>query len=412
MLYQPWTTIERWETVDPKLKQLERAPFRLPHLDAALEKIPDGFGIFGLLGPRQVGKSTLLRLLAKQQLRKFAPDRVVIVEGDAFETWRELLDTLTAFLASERPAAILIDEITAIREWHRSLKLLADRGSLEKVKVIYTGSSAMTLREGGEFFPGRRGTNAVTNIHLVPASYRHVHKKMNLETYFKVGGFPWAVNEYLRLGAIPDYVGEIYWSWLKGELLKRGKSEVLLRHILHALVPRITSGVSQNKLAREMGITSNETARQYLELLVLCFALNEVPWFDPVHKILSPRKNKKYYPIDPFLYHMFASSGLYANQWMAIDTRTETMGTVAELVVCQELIQKHPDLGYWSGKREIDFVPPMIEVKYQNTVSPGEFAWFEKTVPKPQRLTVLTKVSQFNFGRVRAMPLEEWLLTS
>ncbi len=413
MISQPWVQRPDWEQHDARLRQLAEQPIQLPHLDRMVEEMPQGEGIFSVIGPRQVGKSTLLRLIARRWLASHPPAALALVEGDAIDSWRELLSVISEFLKTlpkkRLRGCVLIDEITSVADWHRAIKLLADRGELAGIMLLYTGSSATSLRKCGELFPGRRGRQKKTDFELYPVSWRDVADRLTLREYFVVGGFPWSINEYLRLGVIPEYVGEISWSWLKGEFLKRGRSEMLLRHILRSLVRRMGTGASQHTLAQEMGITSNETARQYLELLSDCFAIRQVPWMDPQKHLLSARKNPKYYPIDPLLVHLFENpislGGLEPKQ----DLEPGLAGAIAEAVVCEELARHHDAPAYWSGKREIDFVPSFIEVKFQNRVIPQEFAWFEKVFQKGRRLLILTKNDAFTLGRIKAMPLEAWL---
>ncbi len=416
MICYPWLQKD-WEKSDPRLAELAACPVRLPHLDDVIKKIPLQEGIFSILGPRQVGKSTLLRLLVKKILVLLPPSAVALVEGDAIETWRELLSLLTDCLqklpSQSLRGAILIDEITSIPEWYRALKLLADRGQLKRIFLLYTGSSVTSLKEGGEFLPGRRGRHRETSFEVFPVAYGQIADHLSLEEYFKIGGFPWAINEYLRLHTLPPYVGEIYWGWLKGEFLKRGKSDILLKHVVTNLSQRLCTPFSNNKLAQESGIVSHETARQYLELLQNCFAIKELMWIDPIKKKIAPRKNRKYYPLDPLLYHLFRGSGAY--DWTPLPLSPEEQGRIAELVVCQELNRKlktqNLDLGYWMGKREIDFMPVPVEVKYQNRVIPDEFAWFKKSFPK-LTLLILTKNDTFYRDGLKAMPLVDWLLAS
>lgn len=414
MIYQPWSREDRWAEQDPKLKQLKENPLRLPHLDNVLDAIDIDEGLFSILGPRQVGKSTLLRLVAQKSLKVLPPGGVVLVEGDEIESWRELKSVLSDFIVTQpldkKRGCILIDEITGIPEWHRAIKSLADNGQFSGMLVVYTGSSVASLKEGGELFPGRRGRHSKTDFEIYPATYSQLSKHLSLEEYFITGGFPWAINEYLRLGVLPEYVGEIYWSWIKGEFLKRGKSDVLLKHMVQTMTKRVHTGFSHNTMAKEMGITSNDTARQYLELLNNCFATSEVFWMDPVKNLISPRKNRKHYPIDPLLFHLFYRGGSLTGLYPKQSLPPELCGPLAECIVCQELKRKGQELGYWLGKREVDFVPSFIEVKYQTNVTPWEFAWFEKHFPPKYSLTVLTKSDRFHSGRVKGIPLKEWLL--
>lgn len=413
MTYQPWVQNPQWEESDPRLKQLAENRVRLPHLDQVLREIPLGEGIFSILGPRQVGKSTLLRLIAKKGLKQLPPKAVLLIEGDEIESWRELrsvlIEAIDPFPRTKFRGCILIDEITGITDWHRCIKTLADQGLFSGILVLYTGSSVTSLATAGELFPGRRGRHSKTNFELLPVSYRDLSKHLTLEEYFVTGGFPWAINEYLRLGVLPEYVGEIYWSWIRGEFLKHGKSDVILRHLVKALARRVVTGFSYNTMAREMGIASNDTARQYLELLNDCFATYEVLWMDPYKQALAPRKNRKFYPIDPLLFHLFHRGGTLLGLHPKQQLPPELAGQIAEGVVCQELRRIHQTVGYWSGKREIDFVPFFVEVKYQTRVIPQEFLWFEKISPKRNKLIVLTKNDRFHVGSVKGIPLKEWL---
>ncbi len=413
MLYQLWKNSNHWEKEDPKLSQLRKNPITLTHLDEILDQIPLKPGIFTLMGSRQVGKSTLLRLFAKKALIKIKPENLVLLEGDTLENWKELWHTLESYLDTldkNSLNAILVDEVSAIVDWHKAIKILADQGKLEKTILILTGSSAVSLKESGEFFPGRRGAHSKLNFEIFPASFKHISKHIRLEEYFILGGFPWAINEYLRLGTIPDYVGEIYFSWLRGEFLKRGKSELLLKHLLTALAKRLGTPFSHNTLAKEMGLSSNDTARQYLELLQNCYAIEELYWMNPFENEIAPKKNRKFYPIDPLLFHLFIQEGSLLGLHPKHALPAELAGKIAELVVFNELIRKKRCKGYFLGKKEIDFVPECIEVKYQNRVSLNEFSWFEKFSPKNQKLVVLTKNDHFKSEKIEGLPLKEWLL--
>ncbi len=419
MFYQPWLHHANWHENDSKLCELHKSATRLPHLDAVLQEIPVKPGIFSLLGPRQVGKSTLLKLFAKKCLKTIDSNCLLYVNGDEIETWQELKSGLADFCNQwkDNQIGILIDEVTSIPDWHRAIKTLADHGYLQTTVLLYTGSSMISLKHSGELFPGRRGRHSQVDFTLNPASYRQLQHVISLEDYFMIGGFPWAINEYLRLGIVPNYVGDMYWSWLQGEFLKKGKSNRLLKHMVHAIAQRTHTGFSQNSLAREMGIVSNDTARQYMELLMDSFAVNHIMWADFQTGTISPRKNGKYYPIDPLLFHLFHANGIWPDASILHNMSSDTYGKLAEVIVCQELHRRYPDylISYWQGKKEIDFIVHMnanmhyIEVKYQSRVTANEFAWFKKHASSHASLTVITKNSHFYDDCIRGIPLQDWL---
>ncbi len=139
-------------------------------------------------------------------------------------------------------------------------------------------------------------------------------------------------------------------------------------------------------------------------------------WSEPAGGPRAPRKNRKFYAADPFLFHLFHEAGKSWDPAFEFSRRrlrdAPLMGRLIEGMVAAEIRRRHgiPFLAYWSGAKEIDFIGnPCIEVKYQEHVSAAEFAWAEKVLPKGREMLVLTKKDRAVMGRVRLMPMEEWL---
>lgn len=104
-----------------------------------------------IVGPRQVGKTVLLRQLADELLARgwpsanlsyfdFSDDRL-IEEISA----REIVAVTPAGLSSERPRIFLLDEISKATEWDTWLKQVVDKG---RDQFIVTDSAASLLRQG------------------------------------------------------------------------------------------------------------------------------------------------------------------------------------------------------------------------------------------------------------------------
>src|ERR1700691_532942 len=73
----PWWTEEVWRASDPQLALLDSQPMRLPADFVAGLDLSRG-GIHILRGPRQVGKSTDLKLLVERALQSGRDPRSVI----------------------------------------------------------------------------------------------------------------------------------------------------------------------------------------------------------------------------------------------------------------------------------------------------------------------------------------------
>ena len=110
-----------------------------------------------LIGPRQIGKTTIL-LTILDQLK----GRALYAAADAPEAslagWWENLWRQAESLAQNSPAALLIDEIQYLPNWNRLLKSKIDylRRQGIRLHVIVSGSSALSLHAGSrETMAGR-----------------------------------------------------------------------------------------------------------------------------------------------------------------------------------------------------------------------------------------------------------------
>src|SRR5438067_8086372 len=102
-----------------------------------------------LLGPRQVGKSTLIRQLA--------PDLVIdLADEEQFLAHAAEPALLRQRLAAARPASVFIDEIQRLPRMLNTVQSLLDASPRGGPRFLLTGSSARKLRRGrANLLPGR-----------------------------------------------------------------------------------------------------------------------------------------------------------------------------------------------------------------------------------------------------------------
>ncbi|MBD3392656.1 MAG: hypothetical protein GF410_11610 [Chitinivibrionales bacterium] len=147
------------------------------------------------------------------------------------------------------------------------------------------------------------------------------------------------------------------------------------------------------------------------------YVLLSARWSEPGSGVDAPRKNRKFYPIDPFLFHIFHDFGRSPDMtFVKSQERCKDpvlMSALVEVLVASELRHDpamHP-LRYFLGKKEIDFVgAEAVEVKYRTAVDLNEFFWVSKVLPPSMKFTVITRQTHSVSGRLRAIPLKEWLL--
>jgi len=220
-----------------------------------------------LLGPRQVGKSTLLQQLSS----KFAKP-VMWWNGDDADIRTILSNTTATSLRSllGKSRTLIIDEAQRIENIGLSIKLMIDQ--LKDVKVIATGSSAFELANHiNEPLTGRKW-----EYHLFPFSFGEMVEEHGLLTEKRLldhrlvyGYYPEIVNnpgeEEIRLKQLSDsYLYKDLLIWEK--IQKPDKMEKLIQ----ALAFQVGNEVSYNELGQLAGL-DNQTTEKYIDLLEKAF---------------------------------------------------------------------------------------------------------------------------------------------
>ncbi|PWS26004.1 ATPase [Pedobacter yonginense] len=220
-----------------------------------------------LLGPRQVGKSTLLQQLSS----KFAKP-VIWWNGDDADIRAILSNTTSTALQSliGKSKTLIIDEAQRIDNIGLSIKIIIDQ--IKTVKVIATGSSAFELANHiNEPLTGRKW-----EFNLFPFSFGEMveehgllAEKRLLNHRLVYGYYPEIVNnqgeEEIRLKQLSNsYLYKDILTWEK--IQKPDKMEKLIQ----ALAFQVGNEVSYHELGQITGL-DNETTEKYIDLLEKAF---------------------------------------------------------------------------------------------------------------------------------------------
>ena len=222
-----------------------------------------------LIGPRQVGKTTLLNNLTHS-----LSDSILVLNCDEPETRMLLTDTNTAKLRMliGNNTLVFIDEAQKVNNIGLTLKLIVD--NLDGVQVIATGSSAFELHNRlNEPLTGRKIEYTLYPISIAELKETfgllEVHK--TLETRLIYGCYPDIINhpEQAR-----EYLTELTQSYLYKDILSLGdiRKPELLDKLLQALSFQVGSEVSVNELSRTLQ-TDNKTIERYIDLLQKCYVI-------------------------------------------------------------------------------------------------------------------------------------------
>ena len=268
------------------------------HSQKHLHNLLSEYPAVALLGPRQVGKTTLALEIAG------AEDAVYLdLESPAD---RARLTDPELYLADYEDRLVILDEVHRLPGLFRSLRGLIDRGRRKGRRVgrfLLLGSASMDLlRQSGETLAGR-----IAYLELGPFDALEVGAS-DLDTLWVRGGFP---DSYLA----DDDDRSLAWrenfirTYLERDVPQFGPripAETLRR--FWVMLAHNQGGIlNAAALARGLGV-DNKTVSRYLDLMVdLLLARRLTPWRRNVGKRLV--KSPKVYVRDSGIVHALLGLG-------------------------------------------------------------------------------------------------------
>lgn len=426
----PWWANPGWRGLDPHLQLLNEQPLRFPTefvsgLDLGSQ------GIHVLRGPRQVGKSTDLKLLIDRALDEGRDARSVIyltldlIEDQPHAELATTVKRAKALARAKVASLVLLDEVTLVPRWQTAVKAIWDDGTIRDDVVVCTGSSAIDLQQGAaERLPGRRDAGAdhlvlaqtfasfvrsiddtippspkVTVADLLTADGREILQdaqihapalKDALDRYLKFGGLPAAVADASAGAPEPtDRTKRVLHDSLLKELQRKGASVPATQALMERVIRSLGSKTNWSTMAREMDVPlgrgrgsrpSHHTLRDYMELLAGGYFLFIAYFLRADAATNSLSNDKKVFFADPLLHTIALDRvpGLAANipalvenaVGLALYRRYEPRDRLIESFVA-------PDrLHIWQTARggEVDFAAgprrslEFVEVKYRNDI--------------------------------------------
>lgn len=259
---------------------------------AQIRELLDEFPVVGVLGARQVGKTTLARSLA-------GPDAPVFDLEDPRDVAR-LTDPMQAL--EPLRGLVVLDEIQRRPELFSALRVLADRRPVRARFLVLGSASPDLLRQSSESLAGRIAFHVLEGLALdeVGADQR--------QQLWLRGGFP-------RSFLASSDVASARWrtafvrTWLERDLPQLGITigSDTLRRFWTMLAHYHGQTWNGSELARAFGVT-DKTVRHYLDILIATFMVRRLsPW----HANLSKRQVKapKVYLTDTGLLHTLLGIG-------------------------------------------------------------------------------------------------------
>ena len=354
--------------------------------------------VYSLRGPRQVGKTTLIKLQIKQKLDEgISPYNIMYYAFDVDTAPKDLVNVIKEYLdGTERlrkdsRCYIFLDEVSAVKDWQRGIKRLWDQGRLINCTVVATGSNTMDIRTSSERLPGRRGTsNDVLDKIMLPMKfsefvaaidedigdllgshgltrahlrYMHFKKILDLDLdlgieqlmpyvpvlnrylkdYLLTGGMPRVVNEYLERGLVKESTFKMYLDAILGDLRSLNRNSSTFKQLSRSVIRAIGSTSSWRSLQKNTDIGSPDTVASYVDTLQNMFILSVFYQYSTKSKSGLFQKNKKIHFHDPFYFHVL--NGWVGGDRPSFDTASRHLdddanqGTLVEGVVANHLIR-------------------------------------------------------------------------
>jgi predicted AAA+ superfamily ATPase len=345
---------------DPKIIDFESAKVKwVPRIKKYIPLDKDA--LLSLRGPRQVGKTTLMKLIIREELKHRKPSDIFYFTCELVTKAETLKDILETYLQwsqrqSQERKLIILDEISRVKDWEIALKYIIDVYSLKGKTFILTGSSSWDLKHSVERLPGRKGEVNVDQNHriLLPMKFAEyvelrapkVYENFRalglaenktrkeafleliggkaerwldamqphlpvLETifdeYLLTGGVIGPINELESKGEIRNSIYELYLQFFFGDLAGLMREETTAKKILSAVIKHQGKPIGWTKIARETDINSSITVSQYCDILKNLFILNVYSAFDQNTRSPKHRSERKLQIPNPFFFHAIRS---------------------------------------------------------------------------------------------------------
>jgi len=363
--------------------------------------------IHALIGPRQVGKTTIARQI--QETIGFpsiyaTADSPVPLDSAWIEThWRRAVAEGTS---SGKPVLLILDELQKVRGWSETLKMYWDsRSTGPDIRVLILGSSALLMQEGlSESLAGRFFLHRCSHW-----SFAECHEAFgwNLEQWLYFGGYPGAASFVDDETSWKRYITDsLIETILARDVLQMSKvaKPVLLRHLFALAATLPAQSVSYTKMLGQLHDAGNTTTlAHYLKLLESAFLASGLELFS------RGVQRKRGSSPKLILWNNALVNALSTRSFADSLADTVWWGRLVENAVgahlCNILTSVEYSVTYWrEGDHEVDFVIARgrdiwaLEVKSGRSGKAAGLNRFRDRYPEAQTLLV----------GAQGIPLEEF----
>jgi predicted AAA+ superfamily ATPase len=324
------------------------------------------FPVVGILGPRQVGKTTL----AKRLVERLAVPSIYF-DLEISEDYQTLTENTTWVIDNNQDKIIVIDEVQKHLALLPQLRGLIDRNRKAGRFILLGSASPIFLQKSSESLAGR-----VAYHELYPLNFTEIESQnIGINTHWHRGGFPDAL-----LAPSDDF----WWQWqqnfiktyVEQDLSNLGltASVTVTNNLLRMLAHLQGALLNYSTLSKSLGLT-HTTIQRYVDVLEQAYLVRRLePWYVNMSKRLV--KSPKIYLRDSGILHY-----LHGIKSMTGLTQNPIAGVSWEGYVIEQIIQKLRDgvMPYFyrtSNGAEMDLVlvdglKPVVSIEIKLSIVPA-----------------------------------------
>jgi len=358
-----------------------------------------------LIGPRQVGKTTLMKQLSFDLQTKYKClyiDLDIYSQYEKINSYENLINTLTLNgyqNNNEQKFVLFLDEFQKYRDVSNIIKNIVDHHP--NIKVFASGSSSLAINNNiQESLAGRKRV-----VHIYPLSFEEflnfkerndligqLHKVADIKSDSLTTLMPELykeLKEFLIFGGYPEValsaqdekkavLESIFDLYVKKDLVdfldidKIKNAKILINH----LALNHGQEINYNKLGQVASLDS-KTSKNYVEILKETFLITLLsPWYTNKNKELT--KTPKVYFIDNGVRNYFI------NNFNKTEIRNDSSSLFESFVISELLKKGTPakNIKFWrsKNKKELDLIlddgaaVKPIEIKYKNNIKNSDFS--------------------------------------
>jgi hypothetical protein len=260
-------------------------------IEQKLWKLSDQFPVIGILGPRQVGKTTLI----KHFITKINKKSIYLDLEKPSDI--EKLSEPELYLSEHKNCCVVLDEVQQKPNIFPIIRSLVDEHRVPLRFIILGSASPDLLRQSSESLAGR-----IAYLELSAFCYPEISKTVSLRNHHFYGGFP---NSILAKSsaASKDWLDNFVKTYIERDLPLLGfpASPDTARKLWEMLAWQNGSMINYSGIGKSLGLT-NKTISHYMEFLQQAFLIHQLP---PYHLNIKKRlvKSSKIFLRDTGILH-------------------------------------------------------------------------------------------------------------